>query len=534
MSRRILFDDDARRAIGRGVDQLARAVRVTLGPRGRTVLVERLHGPSSITNDGAAVASEVVLADRFENLGVRLVREAAFRTAAQVGDGTSTATVIAHLVVTRGLAAIAQGAAPMALKRGIDRAVLAACAGLREQAQPLASAEERTAVAAIAAGGDAMLGAIVAEALARAGPAGEVAIELGPALETRWTFSAGVSFERGYLSPYFITAPEAMRAELSDARVLLSVRALTEAADVVAALETVRAEGRPLLVIAEDITGEALTTLVVNQLQNVARAAAVQTPGGSAAERRAWLEDLAALTGAAVCGDDAGLAAARITPRELGTCLRAVIEGDRTTVVATAERAASARVLAERRRSQAAQADTAPERERLAKSAARLAGGVSLIAVGGASDSARSEARGRLEDALSALRAATDEGVVPGGGVALVRARAAIDALVLEGDARLGAHLVADALLEPARWIAHNAGADGDTTVAQVRAGSGATGYDASTGRIADLVRAGILDPARVVRVALENAAAVAGLLLTTETLVVDDDEPGHGTGEMA
>ncbi len=500
MSRGILEGEPARRAIARGAEQLARAVRVTLGPRGRTVLASRgLSGPA-ITNDGAAVAREVELPDPFENLGARLVREAAQKTSDEAGDGSTTATVLAHAIVVGGLAHLSQGAAPVQLRRGIEHAARAVSRHVRAQARPLATRDERLAVAAIAAGGELAVAALVEDALAQVGPEGAVTLRPGPGTEPRLTITPGFAFARGWLSAYFVTAPEDMRCVLEQPLVLLADARLDRVADVAPALEAARAAGLPLLVIAEDVEGEALQTLVVNQLRGVAQSCAVQAPGMGGA-RSAWFADLARATGATLFAPELGGAAASAEAASLGRLERAVIERAHTTLAFD--------------------------------HASGAAGGVATIEVGGASDEARAHAHAHFEDALRALRSALSEGVVTGGGVALLRARDAALSVPLSGDAKAGAATVAGAVLEPARWIAHNAGADGDAIVAELQGASGATGFDASIGRIVDLSRAGILDSARVVRIALENAAAVAGLILTTETLVVDEgEEPPSEGGE--
>jgi chaperonin GroEL len=494
MSRQILEGESARRALARGAEQLAFAVRVTLGPRGRTVLIERGQGGPSILNDGAAVAHEVELPDPFENLGARLVREAARKTFEDAGDGTSTATVLAQAILAHGLARVRQGASPVQLKRGLELAARAASAHVRTQARPLATREERLAVAAIGAAGDLEVARRVEDAVERVGPAGAVSIRAGRSRATGLEIVPGLRFDRGYLSAYFVTAPEEMRAALERPLVLLADQKLERAEQVAPALEAAQAAGAPLLVIAEDVEGEALQTLVLNQLRGVARSCAVQAPD-TRGRRRAFFERVAAGTGASVHAPDLGRSPESVTIDELGRLERALIDRGSTTLVFGDE-------------------------------ARGEDSGIAVIDVGGENERAIEDARARHEDALAALSNAVAEGIVPGGGVALVRARDATISLPLEGDAKAGAESLARALLEPARWIAQNAGADGDAVVAALLRSSGATGYDAALGAMVDLARAGIVDPARVVRLALENAASVAGLLLATETLVVGEDEP--------
>ena len=533
MPRRILFDDAARAALARGVDRLAGAVAVTLGPRGRNVVLSRRDGSIAITNDGVTVAREVELADRFENLGVRLVREAAQKTGDDVGDGTTTSTVLAHALFRRGLAALSAGAAPNALRRGIDRAVAVAIEALRAQARPLEGETDRAAVAAIAAGGDAAIGRLVAEAWGRVGPAGHVLVAEGRGLESRLDVVDGVRFERGWTSAYFVNEPESMRVVLDSPLVLLHRGELQDARALVPAVEHAVSARRPLLVVAESIGGEALALLVVNQLRGIVRACAVPAPE-SGDRRDAWLADLAALSGARVVGDEAGLEARTLPDDALGTLRRAVVERGATTLLEAPGRRANVLDHVAGLRRAAATAYARHDREQLERRIARLDGGLAAIEIGAPSELELGEKKGRAEDAVSALKAALAEGIVPGGGTALVRAAAAVEAgpvVTLEGDARTGARVVARALVEPARRIAENAGAPGAYIVAQVREASGPIGFDAELDRFADLFRAGVVDPLQVVRVGLLHAASIAGLLLTADALVVDDERPEGGAG---
>ena len=528
MGRRILFDDAAREALARGVDRLAGAVAVTLGPRGRNVVLGHADGSIAITNDGVTVAREVELPDPFENLGARLVREAAQKTGDDVGDGTTTSTVLAHALFRRGLTALNAGASPVALRRGIDRAVVVAIEALRAQARPLEDEADRAAVAAIAAGGDAALGRMVADAFARVGPSGTVLVEEGRGLESRLSVVDGVRFERGWTSAYFITEPAEMRAVLDGPLVLLSSARLSAAADLVPAVQQAVSARRPLLVLAEAIEGEALALLVVNQLRGIVRACAVPAPD-SGGRRSAWIVDLAVLTGARVLGDEAGLEPRHLPADALGTLKRAVVERGATTLLeAPGHRAAVLdHVAGLKRAAQTAYARS--DREHLRERIARLEGGLGALEIGAASELELREKKGRAEDAVAALKAALAEGIVPGGGVALVRAAAAVEAgpgQTFTGAARAGALAVAFALLEPARRIAENAGAEGAPVLARMRAAAGPIGYDAELGREADLFRAGVVDPLQVVRIGLANAASVAGMLLTADALVVDQEGP--------
>jgi len=526
VGRRILFDDAARDALARGIDRLAGAVAVTLGPRGRNVMLARADGSIALTNDGVTVARDIELPDRFENLGARLVREAAQKTGDDVGDGTTTSTVLAHALFRRGLAAVRAGASPVAVQRGLDRAVRIAIEDLRGQARPLEGEADRAAVAAIAAGGDAVLGRLVAGAFARVGATGTVLVEEGRALESRLVVIEGVRFERGWISAYFVNQPAEMRAVLESPLVLLARRTLAAAADLVPAVERAVAARRPLLVVAEAVEGEALALLVVNQLRGVVEACAVPAP--ESGDRRAgWLADLAAMSGARVLGDEAGLEARRLPDDALGTFRRAVVERGATTVLEAAGRRAAVLDHVAGLRRGAATAHARYDRERLEERRARLEGGLASLEIGAASEVELREKKGRADDAVAALKAALAEGIVPGGGTALVRAATAVEERALPaltGDAKAGARAVALALLEPARRIAENAGAEGGPILARLRAAHGAVGFDAELDRFADLFRAGVVDPLQVVRTGLQNAASIAGLLLTADALVVDDE----------
>ena len=528
MARRILFDDAARAALARGVDRLAGAVAVTLGPRGRNVVLARADGSITITNDGVTVAREIELPDPFENLGARLVREAAQKTGDDVGDGTTTSTVLAHAMFRRGLAALSAGVAPNALRRGFDRAVQVAVEALRAQARPLQSEADRAAVAAIAAGGDASIGRLVADAYGRVGASGHVLVVEGRGIDSRLEVVDGVRFERGWTSAYFVNEPTAMRAVLEGPLVLLSRKALTTAQELVPAVEQAISAHRPLLVIADSIGGEALALLVVNQLRGVVKTCAVPAPD-SGDRRAAWLADLAVLSGARVLGDEAGLDPRKLPEGALGTLARAIVDRGETVVLeAPGHRAAVLDHVRGLRRA-AQTAHTRYDRERLEERIARLDGGLASIEIGAASELELGERKGRAEDAVAALKAALAEGIVPGGGTALVRAAIAVEdgpARTLTGDARAGARAVALALVEPARRIAENAGASGAAVLERVRAAHGPIGFDAELDREADLFRAGVVDPLQVVRVGLLNAASVAGMLLTADALVVDGDGP--------
>jgi chaperonin GroEL len=515
--------------VRRGVSLLADTVAVTLGPRGRNVVLERRHGAHVLTNDGVTIALEIELADPFENLGVRLVRDAAKRTGELVGDGTTTTIVLARELIESGFAAVARGVAPQSLKRGIDKAVARVRDDLTAQARPVSDASDRAAVAAMASGGDAALGELVAEAFARAGTAGSVTVDEGRGATSALHVVAGATFERGYLSSYFVTDPEEMRAVLDRPLVLVSSERLSDSEDVSGALAHAADRGRPLLVIAEDVEAEALATLVVNQLRGTARSCALRAPG-SGELRREWLEDLATLTGGAVVGPERGTSARALDVATLGGCRRAIVTGSTTTLLEGDGSAAARDARVSALETELAGADARFDADRLRARLGRFTGGIARVEVGGATEVELRHRRARAEDAVAALRAAVAEGIVPGGGTALVRALARLEGDESDAGLANGRRVVGRALLEPCRRIALNAGAEAETIVEEVRGASGGIGYDAELGRMVDLYRAGVVDPALVVRTALANAASVAGLLLTTDALVVDDDAPPDST----
>ncbi len=523
MGKRVRFEAEARQSLWRGVDQLANAVRITLGPRGRSVVFDRLHGVPAITRDGIAVAQEIELADPFENVGVHLLREAAFHTAQVAGDGTSTATVIAHRMIGDGLRAIAHGHHPQALRRGIERGVQTVVERLRALARPVGDARDLERIATIAAG-DRALGEMVAHALQRVGADGVVTVEDGRGLSTTLDVVEGARLDGGYASPYFITDADSMEAVLEHPLVALVDGPLEQAADVVAALEHSGRLGRPLLWLCERIGGDALSVLVVNRLRGRAMSVAVAV-GALPGQRRELLDDIALLTGGAVVAPELGRAASAFDAGWFGRVRRASITSEHTTLLQgggrgeplAARRAALRHALAGETR--------APERAVLAARLARLAGGVAAIRVGAATEFERHARRSQLEDAIAATQAAQEEGVVPGGGVALVRA--ATDAPPrAEGAEGAAYEAVLAAMVEPARQIGTNAGEDAGSVLARVREGRGAFGFNARSCRFADLEAEGVLDPVKVVRCALQNAASVAGLVLTTDALVVDVDTP--------
>ncbi|NOT34461.1 MAG: chaperonin GroEL [Candidatus Eisenbacteria bacterium] len=527
MGKRLVFDDDARRALRIGVEQLAGAVCVTLGPRGRNVVIERAHGMPTITNDGLGIAQEIELLDPFENLGVRLVREAAVKTGEVAGDGTTTATVLARSLVAEGLRELAAGHNPQRLRRGIERAVVAVVADLKRRARPVAGPDDLRRIATVSARHDEVLGRIVAEAFERTGTKGIVHVENGRGTTTTLEVAEGLQIEAGYQSPYFVTDAESMVARLEDPLVLVSDLKFASSRDVVPVMELAARLGRPLVIVAGEISDEALAVLVVNRLRGTVASVSIKMPGIGEA-RRERLEDLAVATGARLLGADQGSSLEHVTDQDLGRARRVECERELTTIVAGGGRPESLRghVAQLEHRLQSARGS---ERDSLRERIARLTGGIAVIHVGGFTDIDVQERRNRVEDAIAATRSAVEEGIITGGGVALLRSQPAIDALAARdaGEAA-GLALVKRALEAPLRQIAENAGVRGALAAERVRAGSGSFGFDALAGDYADLDERGVIDAARVVRCALENAASIATLVLTTDALVVEDDEGGE------
>ncbi len=529
MGKRIEFDAAAREALRRGVEQLAGVVRVTLGPRGRNVVIDRGRGAPTITNDGLTIAREIELADPFENMGVQMVKEVALKTGEDAGDGTTTATVLAHSLVSDGLRAVAAGHNPMAVKRGIDRAVAGVVEELRRQSRPVERREDLSRIATVSSHNDAEIGALVADALERVGRHGVVTVEEGRGMETTLEVSEGLQFQRGYLSPYFVTHPETMEVVLDQALVLLTDLKFSAARDLVPALEQAARAGRALLVIADDIEAEALATLVVNRLRGTLASVAVRA-SDSGERRRERLEDIAALTGARLFTPEMGRRLDQVEAADFGRARRVLVAKDRTTIVQGGGRPEAIRERITMLERALAGARTAADREWLRERLGQLAGGVATVRAGGATESVLAERRERIEDALAATRAAVEEGVVAGGGVALLRSRLAVARLELAGDERVGRDIVLAALEAPARQIADNAGERGTVIVARILEHAGAWGFNAQTGIYEDLEAAGILDPAKVTRCALQNAASIGTLVLTTDAIVVDaPEEPADG-----
>jgi chaperonin GroEL len=534
------FDQEARRGLEAGVNKLADAVKVTLGPRGRNVVLEKKFGPPTITNDGVTIAREVELEDPFENMGAQLVKEVATKTNDVAGDGTTTATVLAQALVREGLRNVAAGANPMGLKKGIEKAVAACVEAVKAQAKEVDDKSEIAQVATISAA-DPAIGNTIADAIDKVGKDGVVTVEESNTFGIELDFVEGMQFDKGYLSPHFVTDPERQEAVLEDPYILLVNSKISAVHDLLPVLEKVIQSGKPLLVVAEDVEGEALATLVVNKIRGTFRSVAVKAPGFGD-RRKAMLQDMAILTGGQVVSEEVGLKLENVSLDLLGQARKVVVTKDDTTIVegAGAEDEVKGRVAQLKREIEDTDSDW--DREKLQERLAKLAGGVAVIKVGAATEIELKEKKHRIEDAVSATKAAIEEGIVPGGGVALLRSRSAVDGLSLEGDEATGAAIVRKALEEPLRWIANNAGLEGAVMVQQAEHETGNIGLNAVTGQFEDLLKAGVIDPAKVTRSALQNAASIAALLLTTESLVADKPEkapampggmPGGGMGGM-
>ena len=520
-TKEILFDHDAREKIAGGLNALADAVKVTLGPRGRNVILDASWGSPAITKDGATVAKEVELADHLENMGAQMVKEVASRTADVAGDGTTTATVLAQALFAEGTKLVAAGANPMDLKRGIDAAVATVVAELQRHSRPTKGREEIVQVGTISANGDETIGNLIAEAMEKVGTDGVVTIEQAQSTETSLEVVEGMQFDRGYLSPYFVTDAERMEAVLHDAWILVHEKKLSNMQALLPLLEQVAKAGKPLLILAEDIDGEALTTLVVNRLRGTLQVCAVKAPGFGD-RRKEMLQDIAVLSGGQAFTEDLGLQLENLTLKDLGHARTITIDKDTTTLVEGGgdKDAILARVKQIRLKIEETTSDY--DREKLQERLAKITGGVAVIRVGAATETEMKEKKARVQDALNATRAAVEEGIVPGGGVALLRALPALEALALTGDQRYGVNIVRRALEEPLRQMAMNGGGEGALIVNKVREGSGAWGYNVASGVFEDLVVAGVIDPTKVVRVALQNAASVASLMLTTQVAVAE------------
>ncbi|NNN03919.1 MAG: chaperonin GroEL [Acidimicrobiaceae bacterium] len=526
MSKLLQFDEQARRSLEAGVDKLADAVKVTLGPKGRNVVIGKKFGAPTITNDGVSIAREIELEDPFENMGAQLVKEVATKTNDVAGDGTTTATVLAQALIKEGLRNVAAGANPAGLKRGIDKAVATAVASIHEQAREVSDKSQIAQVATISAA-DPLIGETIADAIDKVGKDGTVTVEESNTFGIELELTEGMQFDKGYLSPYFVTDAERQEAVLEDAFILFTSGKVSAVHDLVPVLEKVMQSGRALLIIAEDVEGEALATLVVNKIRGTFTSVAVKAPGFGE-RRKAMLQDMAILTGATVISEEIGLKLENATVDLLGRARRIVVTKDSTTIVDGAGSAADVSGRVAQIKAEIDATDSDWDREKLQERLAKLAGGVAVVKVGAATEVELKEKKHRIEDALSATRAAIDEGIVAGGGTALVRSRTAVLALIetLDGDEATGAKIVAHALESPLRHIAANAGYEGAVMVREVANAEGSVGLNAATGELEDLVAAGVIDPAKVTRSALQNAASIAALLLTTEASVADKPEP--------
>jgi chaperonin GroEL len=536
------FNVDARAALKRGVDQLAEAVKVTLGPKGRNVVIDKKFGAPTVTKDGVTVAKEIELSDPLENMGAQMVKEVATKTSDNAGDGTTTATVLAQAIFREGLKNVTAGANPMALKRGIDRAVAAVVEELKKISIPTGGKKEIAQVGSISANNDPEIGNLIAEAMEKVGKDGVITVEEAKGLDTTLETVDGMQFDRGYVSPYFVTDPEKMEAALEDAFILIHDKKISSMKDLLPVLEKVAQQGRPLLIIAEDIEGEALATLVVNKLRGTLRVCAVKAPGFGD-RRKAMLQDIAVLTNGQVISEEVGFKLENAVTSDLGRAKRIVVDKDNTTIIDGNGEDAKIQGRVAEIKNAIDKSTSDYDKEKLQERLAKLAGGVAVINVGAATEAEMKEKKARVEDALHATKAAADEGIVPGGGVALLRAQRALKSLKLDdSDEQIGVEIVRRALEEPIRMIVQNAGAEGSLVVEKVRGSKDdAFGYNALTDTYENLVQAGVIDPTKVTRTALQNAASIAGLLLTTEALVVEkkEDKPapaapgGGGMGGM-
>ncbi len=524
-AKQVLYQEDARQALQRGVNQLADAVKVTLGPKGRNVVLEKKFGSPTITKDGVTVAKEIDVRDPVENLGARMVREVASKTSDIAGDGTTTATVLAQAILREGAKNVAAGANPMALKRGIERAVEAMVAELKKMSRPI-TGDAIAQVGMISANSDEAIGKIIAEAMDKVGKDGVITVEEAKTMETSLEVVEGMQFDRGYLSPYFVTDPDRMEAVLEDPLILIHEKKISSLKDMLPILEKVAQGGRPLLVIAEEVEGEALATLVVNKLRGTIKVAAVKAPGYGD-RRKAMLEDVAVLTGGKAITEDLGLKLENLQMGDLGRAKKVTIDKDNTTIVEGAGTRAAIEGRVKQIRRQVEETTSDYDREKLQERLAKIVGGVAVIKVGAATETEMKEKKARVEDAMHATKAAVEEGIVPGGGVALMRAASTLDALKgLDHDEQQGVAIVRRAADEPARWIAQNAGFEGSVVVEKIRAAKEKEfGFNAQTDTYENLVKAGVIDPTKVVRTALQNAASISSLLLTTEALVAEIPE---------
>jgi chaperonin GroEL len=541
MAKELRFSQEARNAILRGVNILADVVKVTLGPKGRNVILEKSFGSPTVTKDGVTVAKEIELDDKFENMGAQMVKEVASKTSDTAGDGTTTATVLAQAIYREGSKVVAAGANPMDVKRGIDLAVEEVIKELKKLSKPTKDQKEISQVGKISANNDETIGNIIAEAMNKVGKEGVITVEEAKGMETTLDVVEGMQFDRGYLSPYFVTDPEKMVAVLEDVYILLNEKKISNMKDMLPILEQIAKMGKPLLILAEDVEGEALATLVVNKLRGTLKCCAVKAPGFGD-RRKAMMEDIAILTGGRMISEDLGIKLENIKLNDLGRAKRITIDKDNTTIVDGAGDKDDIEARVKQIRVQIEETTSDYDREKLQERLAKIIGGVAVINVGAATETEMKEKKARVEDALNATRAAVEEGIVPGGGVAYLRCLSALDKMKLEGDQKIGVDLVKRSLEEPIRQIANNAGQEGSVVTEKVRNEKGAFGFDAAQDEYTDMIKAGIIDPTKVVRLALQNAASVASLMITTEAVVAEKPEkkapyppmpPGGGMGGM-
>ncbi len=539
-AKQIVYDAEARQLVLKGVEKLSKAVKSTLGPRGRTVVLEKKFGSPTITKDGVSVAKEIELENPFENMGAQMVREVASKTSDIAGDGTTTATVLVEAIYREGLKNVTAGANPVELRRGIDLATDAVVAALQKQSKKVKDNEEVAQVGTISANGDATIGKIIADAMERVGKDGTITVEEAKGIETTLDVVGGMQFDKGYLSPYFVTKADTMEVVLDDAYILLFEKKISNLQDLLPVLQNVAKSGKPLLIIAEDIEGEALATLVVNKLRGTLQVCAVKSPGFGD-RRKAMMEDIAVLTAGKFISEDLGIKLESLSLADMGRAKRITIDKENTTIVEGAGKTSDIQGRIAQIRQQIEETTSDYDREKLQERLAKLVGGVAVINVGAATETEMKEKKARVEDALHATRAAVHEGIVPGGGVALIRAQAALDDLKLTGEAKIGVEIVRKACEAPLRQLTENAGVDGSIVVQEVRNGKGAYGYDVAKAVYGDMIKAGIIDPTKVTRGALQNAASIAGLLLVTEAMVCEIPKkeppappmPGGGMGDM-
>ena len=540
MAKQMKFDVEARASMLRGVEKLSRAVKVTLGPKGRNVILDKKFGSPNVTKDGVSVAKEIELDDPFENMGAQMVREVASKTSDIAGDGTTTATVLAEAIYREGLKNVTAGANPMSLKRGIDKATETLVDALAKLSKKTKSTDELAQVGTISANGDTEVGKMIADAMAKVGEDGPITLEESKSMETSLEVKEGMLFDKGYLSPYFVTSAESMEAELEDPYILLFEKKISSLQDLLPLLQSVAKSGKPLLIIAEDVEGEALATLVVNKLRGTLNVCAVKAPGFGD-RRKAMMEDIAILTNGRFITEDLGIKLESVTLEDLGRAKRVTVSKEETVIVDGAGKKADINARVDQIRRQIEETTSDYDREKLQERQAKLSGGVAVLNVGAATESEMKEKKARVEDALHATRAAAEEGIVPGGGVALIRAQKALDKLELEGDEAVGVEIVRRACEAPLRQLVDNAGIEGAIVVQEVKKQKGNNGYNVATNAYVDMIAAGIIDPTKVTRSALQNAASIAGLLLTTECMVTDlpeKDKPaapdmGGGMGGM-